>query len=73
MSDTAGMLSASTNAAGGGGTVGGSGSAQLTISGTLAQVNTVLASLLRSAFGIRQADLEPVARVGIEGRVRELS
>src|SRR2546421_8623916 len=32
----------------------------------------VLASLLRSAFGIRQADLEPVARAGIEGRVREL-
>src|SRR2546423_7720373 len=32
----------------------------------------VLASLLRSAFGIRQADEEPVARAGIEGRVREL-
>src|SRR2546429_602483 len=32
----------------------------------------VLASLLRSAFGIRQADLEPVARAGIEGRVRAL-
>jgi len=32
----------------------------------------VLASLLRSAFGIRQADLEPVARAGIEGRMHEL-
>ena len=32
----------------------------------------VLASLLRSAFGIRQADEEPVARAGIEARVREL-
>jgi adenylate cyclase len=32
----------------------------------------VLASLLRSAFGVRQADEEPVARAGIEGRMREL-
>jgi adenylate cyclase len=32
----------------------------------------VLASLLRSAFGIRQADEEPVARAGIEGRMHEL-
>jgi len=32
----------------------------------------VLASLLRSAFGIRQADEESVARAGIEGRVHEL-
>jgi adenylate cyclase len=32
----------------------------------------VFASLLRSAFGIRQADEERVARAGIEGRVREL-
>src|SRR2546428_4667537 len=32
----------------------------------------VLAGLLRSAFGIRQADEESVARAGIEGRVHEL-
>jgi class 3 adenylate cyclase/tetratricopeptide (TPR) repeat protein len=32
----------------------------------------VLASLLRSAFGIRQADEEAVARSGIEDRMREL-
>src|SRR5205823_5452813 len=32
----------------------------------------VLASLLRSAFGIRQADLEAVARAAIEGRVHAL-
>src|SRR3989475_6558957 len=32
----------------------------------------VLASLLRSAFGIRQADEESVARAGVEGRVHEL-
>jgi class 3 adenylate cyclase/tetratricopeptide (TPR) repeat protein len=32
----------------------------------------VLASLLRSAFGIRQADEEPVARAGIERRMHEL-
>src|SRR2546428_9495593 len=32
----------------------------------------VLASLLGSAFGIRQADEESVARAGIEGRVHEL-
>ncbi|TMD68926.1 MAG: tetratricopeptide repeat protein, partial [Chloroflexi bacterium] len=32
----------------------------------------VLGSLLRSAFGIRQADAEPVARAGIEARLREL-
>src|SRR2546425_8293575 len=32
----------------------------------------VLASLLRSAFGIRQADEESIARAGIEGRVHDL-
>jgi class 3 adenylate cyclase/tetratricopeptide (TPR) repeat protein len=32
----------------------------------------VLASLLRSAFGIRQADEEPVALASMEGRLREL-
>jgi len=32
----------------------------------------VLASLLRGAFGIRQADPESVARAGIDARVREL-
>jgi len=45
LTDTAGLLSANTAVRGGGGTVTGSGSTSLTISGTLAQVNADLHTL----------------------------
>jgi hypothetical protein len=53
LSDSAGLLSANTNAPGGGGTISGSGTASLTISGSLIQVNADLSTVtdLENAAG----------------------
>jgi hypothetical protein len=49
LADTAGLLSATTNAVGGGGTISNAGTTSLTITGTLAQVNADLTTLTEQA------------------------
>jgi len=59
LADTTGLLSANAGTPGGGGTIGGSGTTTLTISGTLAQVNADLSTLayVNNSFGTDNIDI----------------